>query len=31
MKKDDPEWISLDSDITPETIRWKPAEEQADG
>jgi hypothetical protein len=27
-EKDDPELISLDSDITPENIRWKPAEEQ---
>jgi hypothetical protein len=28
---DDPESITIDSDITPENIRWKPAEAQADG
>lgn len=24
-ENDDPEWIGLDSDITPENIQWKPA------
>lgn len=28
-ENDDPEWIGLDSDITPENIRWKPAREAA--
>lgn len=22
-EQDDPEWIGLDSDITPETVRWE--------